>query len=450
MEKGPALPPNLGFCRWFVRGWFALTRGKIRTLEAGDLAREGPALFAVSHPPGFVHALVLAMGLERPVHGLLPSRLVRGTLARFFSRHLGIILYEDEGPASVAALRGAIDVLANGGALVVFADQSAAGQSVPGALVSTAAKLVARAEAQLVGRRVTVHPVHLFLPEAAAQSREILIYVGSAIARPEGPSTALSPDAETQAFATALESRFRENAFQLRPADLEYFLTDLEEVLRTGLQEDWASRPDWKQDAEGFVLSQLVAEWAEQTNYLHPARLVTLRKSLDDYRLLQRQCALRELEIAQAGSLPHSGWRRLLAWLEMVLGLPIALYGLLNHFAIVLVLFLARSFRKDNPRARTTEWTLRVAVTLGFYALQIFLVAHWRGRAAAGYYAPTLPVSGAYLWRYAELFRPQVRALFISLTIPAMKRKIKRLRSALREELDQMLAAYETRTTAPR
>ena len=43
-----------------------------------------------------------------------------------------------------------------------------------------------------------------------------------------------------------------------------------------------------------------------------------------------------------------------------------------------------------------TEWTLRGAVTLGFYAVQIFLVAHWRGRAAAGYYAPTLPVSGAY------------------------------------------------------
>jgi hypothetical protein len=244
---------------------------------------------------------------------LLAGSLARGPLARFVARRLGIILYEGERPASEATLREAIDVLAGGGALVVFADQSAAGQGAPGALASTAAALVLRAEAQHVGRRVTVHPVHLFLPESAAQSREILIYVDSAMVRPsEGRPAALSQDAETPAFVAALESRFQENAFQLRPADLEYFLADLEEVLRTGLQEDWASRPDWKQDTEGFVLSRLVTEWVKQTNYLNPGRLVTLRKSLDDYRRLQKQCALRELEVEEEASLLRSGWRRAL------------------------------------------------------------------------------------------------------------------------------------------
>ena len=134
----------------------------------------------------------------------------------------------------------------------------------------------------------------------------------------------------------------------------------------------------------------------------------------------------------------------------MLLGLPIALYGLLNHLVIGLALFLAGSFKRDNLRARTTEWTLRGAVTLGFYALQIFLVARWWGRAAAGYYAPTLPVSGAYLWRYVGLIRPQARLLFISLTIPAMTRKIKRLRHALLEDLDQGLGSYEEKTSVLR
>ena len=210
---------------------------------------------------------------------------------------------------SEATLREAIDVLASGGALVVFADQSAAGQSAPGTSATTAAALVSRAEAQHVGRHVTVYPVHLFLPDSAAQSREILIYVDSIMVRPEGRPEVLSHGAGTQAFAAALESRFQENAFQLRPTDLEYFLADLEEVLRTDLQEDWASRPDWKQDVEGFVLSRLVMHWVKQTNYLNPGRLVILRKSLDDYRRLQRQCALREMEVEQADSLRHSGWR---------------------------------------------------------------------------------------------------------------------------------------------
>ena len=450
MEKGPGIPPRHGFYQGLIRGWFALTRRKIRTLQAGEVSAEGPALLAVSHPAAFLHALVLAIAIARPVRCLLPKGLARGPFARFLTRHLGIILYEGARPDSESTLREAIDVLASGGALVVFADQSAPGYSVPGALGSTAAALVWRAEAQHVGRRVTVYPVHLFLPESAAHSREILIYVDSAMARPEGRPAALSQVDETRAFVAALELRFQENAFQLRPADLEYFLADLEEVLRTGLQEDWASRPDWKQDTEGFVLSRLVTEWVKQTNYLHPSRLVTLRKSLDDYRRFQKQCALRELEVEGGESPLGSGWRRTLLSLETLLGLPLALYGLLNHLVIGFVLFLAGSFQRKSSRARTTEWTMRVAVTLGFYAVQIFLVAHWRGRAAAGYYAPTLPVSGAYLWRYVGLVRPQARLLFISLTIPALTRKIKRLRHALLEELDRTLTAYEERTSVPR
>ena len=450
MENAAGISPSQGFCRWFIRRWLALTRRKIRMLQAADVASEGPVLFAVSHPAGFLQVLILATAIKRPVHCLLPNRLARGRLARFLARHLGIILYEGESPASEATRLEAIDVLASGGALLVFADQSAAGLAAPGELASTAAVLVSLAKAQHLRRRVTVHPVHLFLPESAARSREILIYVDSAMARPEGPPAAPSRDTETPAFVAALESRFRENAFQLRPADLEYFFADLEDVLRTGLQEDWASHPDWKQDAEGFVLSRLVTEWVRQTNYLHPGSLVTLRTALDEYRRLQRQCALRELEVEQADSPLRSGWRRSFVWLETLLGLPVALYGLLNHSAIGLLLFLAGSFKKDNNRARRTEWTIRIAVTLGLYAVQIFLVAHWWGRAAAGYYAPSLPASGAYLWRYKGLARPHWRLLFISLTIPALKRKIKRLQRALLEELDRTLTSYEEKTAVAR
>lgn len=283
--------------------------------------------------------------------------------------------------------------------------------------------------------------MHLFLTESAAKSREVLIYVDAVVDRPTSPAAALSPDTEAPALAAVLEARFRENAFQLRPSNLEQFLSDLEEVLRTGLKEDWESIPDWKQDAEGFVLSRLAAEWLQRTNYLDPGRLVTLRKSLDDYRRLQRDCALRELEVEKVDSMLHSGWRQTAGWLETLLGLPIALYGLLNHLAIGLVLFLAGSFKRGNGRARSREWTLRGAVALGFYAFQIFLVAHRWGRAAAGYYAPTLPVSGAYLWRYMRLLGPQARLLFVSLTIPVLSKKIKRLRRALLEEVDGALGS---------
>jgi hypothetical protein len=428
----------------------ALTRRKIRLLHAGEITAEGPVLFAVSHPAGFLHALVLSVAMERPVRCLLPANLARGPVAQFLARRLDIILYESEKPISEAPLGQAVDVLAVGGALVVFADQKAAGEDAPGTAASTAASLVERAEAHHAGPRVAVQPVHFFLPESTTPSREILIYVDSVMARPEGQSAALEGDSGGAGLAAALEARFQENAFQLRPADLEYFLADLEEVLRAGLQEDWASRPDWKQDTEGFVLSRMVTEWVKQTNYLNPGHLVALRQSLDDYRRLQKQCALRELEVEGGATPLGSGWQRAGLWIETLLGLPIALYGALNHWAIALTLFLAGSFKRHRSRAPATEWAIRVAVTLGFYVLQVFLVAHWRGRAAAGYYAPTLPFSGWYLWRYVGLVRPQARLLFISVTIPGLTRKIDRLRHALLEDLDRTLTSYEEKASVPR
>lgn len=446
MEKGSGYPPTSGFCHWLIRGWLALTRRKIRMLEAGDRAGEGPAIFAVSHPAGFLPALLLATATDRSVRCLFPSRVVRGPLAQFLAPRLGFILYDGEAPTSAATLGEAADVLAGGGVLAMFASQSASAQAAPDALLSTAATLVWRAEAQPAERRVAVHPVHLFLPDSAAESREILIYVDAAMDRPAERPSAASPEADAQAFAATLRLRFQENAFQLQSADLDYFITDLEDILRTDLQEDWASRPEWKQDADGFALSGSVIAWVSQVNYANPARLVRLRKSVDDYRRLNNQCALRQLQVEGADSPLQSGWRGILVLLEMAAGFPLALYGLLNHLAIILVLVLAGSFKQSKPRERSTEWMIRGAVTLGFYALQIYLVGHWRGRAAAGYYAPTLPVSGAYLWRYVELVRPQARLLFISRTIPGMSRKIRKLRRVIVQELDESLASYEAET----
>lgn len=451
MAIDPVSPSRRGLGRRLIRWWFALTKRKIRTLQAGDIMATIPAVFVVTHPPGFFQAVALSTAIDRPARCLLPNSFVRGPFAAYFARQLGMILYDGEEVVSVTAQQEATGTLRSGGAVIVFADVDEAGQSPPGTLARTAALVVGRAEAPPGGRRVGVYPVHLYLPESAAQSREILVYIDSVTAPRKDWRAGSASGLDTPDFIRAVESRFQENTFQLRPADLNYFLTDLEKILQCGLQEDWASRPEWIQGTDGFVLSRWVTDWANQTNYTKPARLVAWRQSLDDYSRLQKQCALWELEVEGGGASLRSGGQRALLWFETIVGLPIALYGLLNHLMIFLVLFLAGSFNRKSSRTPSAEMKIRVGVTLGFYALQIFLVAHWRGRAAAGYYAPTLPVSGWYLWRrYAELVRPQARLLFISLTIPGLKRKIQRMRQRLLTQLDQTLSSYEGKVSAPR
>jgi len=434
-----------GMWRRILAWWFAIKRQTVRFMEAADVTLEGPALLAVAHPADWMAALVLVLGIDRPVRCLVPKRLVQGFVRRYLARSLGIILH-DEGETY---WREATWVLGAGGTLLVFADDMVVTGSAPGATAATAAGLMVSAEAQQPGLRIATYPVHLFLSASGSNSGEALIYVDSALVRPVSAAAAPDP-AATKALSLALESRWRENAFQLQPADLEMFLRDLEEALRTGLQEDWASRPEWKQDAGGFVLSRFVSRWASQANYLDPEALVRLRKLLDDYRGLQRRCALRELEVEGADSPMGAGWRRAVISLEMLLGLPIAVYGFLNHLLILAVLWLGGSFKPNRTRSAATEWAFRAVTVLAFYAIQIALMTHWRGRAAAGYYAPSLPVSGAYLWRYVELVRPQARLLFIALTIPRLKRKVQSFRDGLYSELESRLAGGRKTASPPR
>jgi hypothetical protein len=107
------------------------------------------------------------------------------------------------------------------------------------------------------------------------------------------------------------------------------------------------------------------------------------------------------------------------------------------------------SFRKENPRTPALEWIIRGVIVLGCYATQIYVVAHGWGRAAAGYYAPTLPAAGAYLWRYLWLVRHRTRLVYLAITLSALTSKANRLRQKFLEKLDETLPEYEETASAP-
>jgi hypothetical protein len=76
------------------------------------------------------------------------------------------------------------------------------------------------------------------------------------------------------------------------------------------------------------------------------------------------------------------------------------------------------------------------------YVVQVFLVAHFWGRRAAGYYAPTLPLSALYLWRYAWLLRHQTRIAFLSFKLSAETARTKRLRIHFLYEINRVLDQF--------
>lgn len=419
-------------CRGLVRVWFALSFRKIRVLHAENLAAPGPALLAVSHPASFLDALIMIAAFEPPVRCLLERKFVQSFWSRALARGLEIVVFEPELGSWRPTVEACEAVLAGQGNVLVFADQRT---SVPGeqaGLAVTAASIAVEAEARHAGHLLLrLYPAHLFLPVERAQARELLIYVDTPLTPQEVRLQAGGELAhQVRALAAAIENNWRENAFRLQPQDLDRFLADLEEVLRAELEEDWASRPGWKQTADGFSLSRFVVEWAEQLNSLNPGRLVTVRESLNAWREARRRAALRQFEVELAADWLKSPLRRLGIWLETLAGFPIALYGFINHLVILLALRLAGSFQPDNPRERNVEWAIRGGVVLACYVVQTLLVAHFGSRALAGYYLPTLPVAGAYAWRYAWLISHQTRLAYWAARGP---RETARLRAERRE-----------------
>ncbi len=427
-ESSPALKYRV--CRGLVRLWFALSFRKLRVLHAENLADPGPKLLAVSHPASLIDALILVAAFEQPVKCLLESKLVQNLWSRALAWGLGFIVFEPELSSWRPTVEACAVELEGQGAVLAFADQRAVAPGEQRGLAMTAASIAVEAEARHAGElHLRLFPVHLFLPVEQVHARELLVYVDSPITPQEVRLHAGDElTHQIRVLAADLEDNWHENAFRLQPHDLDDFLGDLEEVLRAELEEEWSARPEWKQTTEGFLLSRFVREWADQLNSLNPGRLVTVRESLNTWRESRRRAALRQIEVELGGEWLKSPLRRLAAWLETLVGFGVALYGLLNHLLLLLVLYLAGSFRRDNARERGVEWAIRGGVGLACYVIQTLLVAHFGGRAAAGYYLPTLPLTGAYAWRYAWLLRHRSRLAYWSARCPYETARIRRQR----------------------
>jgi hypothetical protein len=276
--------------------------------------------------------------------------------------------------------------------------------------------------------QTTIFPVHCLLG-TGRRSIAPLMCVDMPIASHDFvPKVGEDLSAASHHLAEEVENSIGENIFGLAGADLKQFSWELQELSREHLRQKWSRRPDWKQRPEELHLSGFARKWIAEQNRTDPARLVELRESLAAYRETRRRCSMGELIVETSGAWQASGPRVAAAWLETVLGFPVALYGLINHLPALIALSLGGLLRNSPKRDPKVEWLLRIFIVLSSYTLQVFLVHFWWGRAVAGYYTLTLPVSGAYLWRYRWLVRRRIHVLFRKALHSASSARVARAR----------------------
>jgi len=137
------------------------------------------------------------------------------------------------------------------------------------------------------------------------------------------------------------------------------------------------------------------------------------------------------------------------AWVETVLGFPVALYGLINHLPALVILSVSGLFRKSPRKDPKVEWLQRIFAVLSSYTLQIFVVNFWWGRAVAGAYALTLPVSGAYLWRYRWLIRHRAHVLVRKALRSVRLSRVARARESVLRRISREIEASTQSSSIP-
>jgi len=424
-------PQSYRIIRGGVRSWLALSRRSVRVLGAERLP-DSAAILYVCHPANFEDALMLVAALDRPVTCVVGRAATAGRQSMMESG-LGMIASPSRDTTDAAAwhsaLRSCTAVLTAGGLAAVF---SGSGDDVDrtGPEADAALNLACESWMSAFPEQIPVIvPIHRFRPEARAQ--EALIHIGETVRLDTDEDPALLH----QQVKAALETV--QNVFALDATLLARLMKQVESDLRERLQERWASRPGRTRRTEGFRLSPFAAETLRRVNRVEPEALAALNSLSDAEREAGRECALAQLR-AEIEVKQFSTVQRLFGWIESVLGLPLALYGAANHLVAAALLLVCGLLKRDL-QPQLGPWLARGVIVFGCYAGQVTLVDHFFGRAAAGYYAVTLPVSGAYLLRYLWLIQRRTRVLLAGTRGAMLSKVAERNRTRFFEKLDAIL-----------
>jgi hypothetical protein len=438
-----ARPTHLyGFLRAAARLRFYFP--SIRVLETHHVQR--PAILVVNAPESLPTTMLLTAAFDEPLLWVLNPARTPTLRSRFAAHLLGALTRSD--PAEDAqALEQISDGLRTGKLVGLYSDVAARPDA---RAVSPSVKLlIALGERWTDPGELVALPVDVFSPPKPFAQWETLIAVGEPIYPAEHLHRAEgNPQVAAESLHAALHAAFAQNAFSLFPSSIERLEAELEGLLRADLRVAWAGRPNWRQSPDDFELSHRVREWIGRANTFEPARLVALAEAAARYRRAHRRWAERSFAAQTAGPWIESPLGRSVAWVEALAGLPLALYGLLNHWIALLALGARDRLRHRETAKARIEWSIRGGVVLAVYAAEILVCNRFLGRAAAGYYALTLPVSGLYLWRYVRLWQSRTRRLFFKLTIPFAARRLQQMRQKVALELDRQITASVEKESA--
>ena len=431
---------------------------RIEVRHPERLQLPGPLLLAGNHPNTLMDPLLAAVNRRQPIAFLAKSTFFKNPVSRaILESGNSIPIYRrqdaDAGavpatPAALAAQNEAVfgrcyDYLSQGGTIMIFPEGTSVSERRLRPLKTGAARIALGAEARhgfKLGLRVVPVATNYFDPSRFRS--DVLLNVAPPIAvAAYAAAYAQDPEAAAEQLTAAIREALERRLVITRDAAEDAFVQQIERTFGSHLNPD----DDPATLYDNFQLSQTLLQALAWFEHHAPTRLMAARLHLQTYLdgLHQHRLTDAALDEQRRGTVA--------GLLNLVLGLPVWLYGVLNNYLpYILPSLVAQRATKE------VEFVAPIMLVVGMltfplaYGLQAAAVQHylthdWRATAL---YLLSLPVAGFYAlsyWNTLAARLGRLRALRLFRRAPAVGAALLRQRAALVSELEEARVAFLTR-----
>lgn len=373
---------------------------EITGLEHVDPRR--PTIYAPTHPNSIIDPLLIAFFERRPLRFVARDGLFRVPVMGAILRAVGAIPVRrrsDHGGTvdNTAALGACVDVLREGGVLVIFPEGKTHARLRVEPIKTGVARIAL--DARAAGADVAIVPVGLNYLVRHAFRSDVHVGIGAPIEVARTDDRAVDVAALTARVQSSLEAL----TVHIERADDERMIAQVTTMIAE-LRAKEGLDPYGQSPAERVALVQRIVDayrWLERTD---PARTAALRRRIGD--LLEEREALglggenpalqHRSERKRVGRI----WREERRWI-LLLGAPLAAYGIATSFLPYLAM---RALLWLSPprfyRAALTKLLLGALLFAVFYGLSASAVWAAAGPIASCLYAASLVPAGLFARRY--------------------------------------------------
>jgi glycerol-3-phosphate O-acyltransferase / dihydroxyacetone phosphate acyltransferase len=464
-ERPGHWPPRVksllrGTLRFLARTFYR----RVETAGLEHVPAEGPVLFAANHFNGLVDPMLVLLAVNRPVVFVAKSTLWKIPVLRGMLNSLGVVPVvrrvdaAEETRAAVSqndeSLRRLADVLAHGGAVLIFPEGRSHSDPALSPLRTGAARILL-----LAGVPAAVVPFGLWYTRKEEFRSDVLLRAGAPLAAPREPTvegwteairaglesvTLNAGDWEDHEIVAAVESLYGER--------LEVATGRVAETGSTGKGTTGGFLESEERDSlldRSFRNRQLLLAARRPLDRIEPkavASVASRARALDHFlRKIGLSPAALDSPPPLATILAHT----LRALLVVVLGFPVALLGVVTWWvpyrlcgSVANRLPGAAENRDQISLYKLLGGIVFFPVTLGLWTLLAeFLGGPWAALATVA----VLPPAGLFTLRYlehAEVRERQARDLLAVAFVPGGVARLRAERDALRAECDRLAEVY--------